>query len=73
VLNIHGVHDVRQMDMHMAEPLVPEPSLIKVEIAIAKLKRYKSPVTDYILAEFIKVGSETLCSEIHKLFSFYME
>jgi hypothetical protein len=43
VLNIHGVHDVRQKDVHMAEPLVPEPSLVKVEIAIGKLKSYKSP------------------------------
>jgi hypothetical protein len=34
VLNVHGVHDVRQMDIHTAESLVPEPSLIKVEIAI---------------------------------------
>jgi hypothetical protein len=23
VLNVHGVHDVRQMDLHTAEPLVP--------------------------------------------------
>jgi hypothetical protein len=30
----------------MAEPLVPEPSLVKVEIAIGKLKSYKSPGTD---------------------------
>jgi hypothetical protein len=37
VLNVHGVHDVRQMDIHTAEPLVPEPSLVKVEIAIGKL------------------------------------
>jgi hypothetical protein len=34
VLNIRGVHDVRQNDIHMAEPLVPEPSLVEVEIAI---------------------------------------
>jgi hypothetical protein len=27
VLNVHGVHDVRQLDIHKAEPLVPEPSL----------------------------------------------
>jgi hypothetical protein len=40
--NVHGVHDVRQMDTHMAEPLVPEPSLVKVEIATGKLKGYKS-------------------------------
>jgi hypothetical protein len=34
VLNIHGVYDVRQMDIQTAEPLVPEPSLVEVEIAI---------------------------------------
>jgi hypothetical protein len=49
----------------MAEPLVPEPSLIKVEIAIGKLKSYKSPGTDQILAELIKAGGETLYSKIH--------
>jgi hypothetical protein len=29
VLNVRGVLDVRQIDIHMAEPLVPEPSLVK--------------------------------------------
>jgi hypothetical protein len=67
VLNIHGVHDVRQMDIHMAEPLVSEPSLVEVEIAIGKLKSYKYPGTDNILAELIKAGGETLYSEIHRL------
>jgi hypothetical protein len=43
VLNVHAVQDVRQMDIHMAEPLVPEPSLVVVEIAIGKVKSYKSP------------------------------
>jgi hypothetical protein len=37
VLNVHGFHDVRQMDIHTAEALGPEPSLVEVEIAI-KLK-----------------------------------
>jgi hypothetical protein len=55
------------MDIHMAEPLVPEPSLVEVEIAIGKLKSFKSPGTDQILAELIKAGGKTLCSEIHKL------
>jgi hypothetical protein len=32
--------------MYMAEPLVLEPSLVEVEIAIGKLKSYKSPGTD---------------------------
>jgi hypothetical protein len=39
VLNVHGVHLVRDMDIHTGEPLVPETSLVKVEIAIGKLKR----------------------------------
>jgi hypothetical protein len=63
VLNVHGVHDVRQMDIHMAEPLVPEPSLVKVEIASGKFKRYKC--TDRILSKLFKAGGETLRAEIH--------
>jgi hypothetical protein len=42
LLNVHRVSDVRQIEMHTAEPLVPDPSSCKVEIAIAKLKSYKS-------------------------------
>jgi hypothetical protein len=67
VLNIHGVHDVRQMDIYTAESLVPGTSLVEVKIAIGKLKSYKSPGTDQILAELIKARGETLYSEIHKL------
>jgi hypothetical protein len=58
------------MDIHTAEPLVPEPSLVEVEIAIAKMKSYKSPGTDNIPAELIKAGGETLYSAIHKLICF---
>jgi hypothetical protein len=67
VLNVHGVHNVRQKDIRTAVPLVPRPNLVEVEISVRKLKSYKSPVTDHILAELIKAGGETLCSEIHKL------
>jgi hypothetical protein len=66
VLNVHGVHDIGQMAIHKAEPLVPKPSLVEVEIAIGKLKTYKSPGTDQIPAELIKAGSET-CSATHKV------
>jgi hypothetical protein len=55
------------MDIHTAQPLVLEPSLIEVEIAFGKLKSYKYPGTDQIPAELIRAGGETLCSEIHKL------
>jgi hypothetical protein len=67
LLNIHEIHDVRHMNIQTAEPLVPEPSLVEAEIAIGKLKSYKSPDTDTILAELIKAGGEILYSEIHRL------
>jgi hypothetical protein len=67
VLLIQEVRDVRQMDVHMAKPLIPEPSLVEVEIAVGKLKSYKFLGTDQILTEFIKAGGETLYSEIHRL------
>jgi dihydroorotase len=70
VLNVHGVHDVSQMDIHTAESLVPESSLVKVEDAIKKLKRYKSPGTNQFWAKLIKAGDETLHSEMHKLIHF---
>jgi hypothetical protein len=52
-LNVHRVSDVWQIEIHTAEPLVPEPIPLEVEIAIAKLKRYKSPGSDEIQAELI--------------------
>jgi hypothetical protein len=58
------------MDIQMAKPLVPKPTLVKVETAIGKLKRFKSLGTDQILAKLIKAGGEILCSEIHKLICF---
>jgi hypothetical protein len=67
VLNVHGVHNVRQKVIHAAEPLAPEPSLVKVETAIGKLESYKSPGTDQIPSELIKAGGEILRSEIHRL------
>jgi hypothetical protein len=72
VLNVQGVQNVGQKDVHTAEPLVTERSLVEVEIAIGKLKRYKSLGTDQIPVELIKAGGEMLCSEIHKTYLFYM-
>jgi hypothetical protein len=54
VLNVHGVRNVRQKDIHMAEPLVPEPSLVEVHVANGNLRRYKSAGTDQIQAEVTK-------------------
>ena len=30
LLNVHGVNDVRQREIHTAEPLVPEPAILEV-------------------------------------------
>jgi hypothetical protein len=32
--SVHGVHDVKQMDIHTAEPLVPEPSWSKWKLLL---------------------------------------
>jgi hypothetical protein len=50
---VHGINDIRQIKMHIAEPLVPEPAF-EVKIAIEKLKRYKSPAFDQIPAELFQ-------------------
>ena len=56
LLRVHGVNDTRQTEIHIAEPLVPEPSAFEVEMAIGKLRRHKSPGIDQIPAELIKAG-----------------
>jgi hypothetical protein len=66
-LNVHNINDVRQIGIHIAEPLLLGPSHINVEIAIAKLKKYKAPGSDPIPTEMIQAGGETLVSVIHKL------
>jgi len=55
-LNVHGVNDVRQTEVHTAEPLVPEPSASEVQLAIENIKSHKSPGIDQIPAELIKEG-----------------
>ena len=67
LLNVNGVNDVMQTDIHIAEPLVPEPIVFEVEMAIEELKRHKSPGIDQIPAEMIKAGGRAIHSEIHKL------
>jgi hypothetical protein len=38
LLNVHGVNYVRQIEIHTAEPLVPEPSATEAEMASEKIK-----------------------------------
>ena len=54
-----GVKDIRQAEIHTAEPLVSEPSADGVELAIDKLKSHKSPGID----QRIKILFS--CHELH--------
>jgi len=45
-LDVRGVNDVRQTERHTAETFVYAPNSFEVEIAIKKLKRYKSTDID---------------------------
>jgi hypothetical protein len=67
ILNVQEVNDVRQVEIHTAELLVPEANVSEIELAIEKLKRHKSPGIDQIPAEMIKAGARTISCEIHKL------
>jgi hypothetical protein len=48
LLYVHEVHDVRQLDVHTAEPLVSKVSVFANEMASEKLKRCIPPGTDHI-------------------------
>jgi hypothetical protein len=50
LLNIYGVCEARQTEIHTAEPLVPRPSTFEFEMAFENLKRHKSPSIDQIPA-----------------------
>jgi hypothetical protein len=65
LLNVHNVSTVTHIEVHTAEPLVPGPSHLEAETAIAKLKKYKSPGSDQIAAQMIQAGGETLLFQPH--------
>jgi hypothetical protein len=64
------VRDVRQTEIYTAKSLGPDPSSLEVDTAIAKLKKYKLPSSDQILAELIQAGCETLLRSINPFILF---
>jgi hypothetical protein len=65
LLNVHNISDVRQIEVHMAQPLVPGPSRLEPDAATAKLKKYKSPCSNHIPVELIQARGKILLSAIH--------
>jgi hypothetical protein len=70
-LDVQWVTDVRQIEIHTTEPLVPHPSPFEFETAIANLQKYKSPDT-YQIPELIQAGGEILRSEIYMLINYIL-
>jgi hypothetical protein len=62
--------DVIQIDIHIAEPLVPGPSHLEVETAIAQFKKYKLRGSKQIAAELIQTGGKILVRSTSSLILF---
>jgi hypothetical protein len=58
--------EVRQAEVHTAEPQGPELSAFMFELDIEKLKRHISPGNNQIPVELIKEGGRTIRGVIHK-------
>lgn len=43
-LSLRGINDVRQTEVHTAEPLEPQTAAFDFEMSIEELKRYTSPL-----------------------------
>ena len=67
LFNVFGVKDVERVEVHTAEPLVPEPSAAEFELDIGNLKSYISPGIDQIPAELFNAGCSKICLEIYEL------
>jgi hypothetical protein len=59
IIECSGVIDIRQVERHEAKLLIHDSSPLKVEIAVVKLKKYKSP-DSVVTAELIQTDGEPL-------------
>jgi hypothetical protein len=64
---VHYFSHVRRVKVQRSAPLVPGLSCLEVEIAIAKLKKFKPLDSDEIPTQLIQAGGEMPLSAIHKL------
>jgi hypothetical protein len=51
LFDVHGVNDGRQREIHIAEPLTPQPSTSEIEMAIERVERHSFPDFDQIPVE----------------------
>ena len=62
LLNVHWVNDVRQTEIHTAEPLAPEFINFEFEMAFERLIRHKLRGIDRIPAKLIKAAGRKIRS-----------
>jgi hypothetical protein len=67
---VQNFSDVRQIEIHTADPLVSQPSTLESEIAVVMLERYYSTGCVRIPAEIIQTGDEQLRPKILNLIHF---
>ena len=62
-----GFSEVRQTEIHTAEPIVRDPRVFEFHMLIEKLKAHKSVGTDQSTVELITAGSRTVRCVIQQL------
>ena len=67
LMKLHGADDDTQIEIHKAEPLVPESRPSQVEMTIEKLITYTSVSVVQIAAELTEPRGTTERSDIQKL------
>jgi len=71
LMNVQGFNDIKQKEIHTAEPIVLESSVFKFELVIVELKSHKSSGVDQIQPEFVTGGLEQFVTiSINLLFLF---
>ena len=66
LLNVQGVNDIRQTEIHRPQQPVPEPCANESEMAIERIKRHTSTGIHQLPTQLIKAGCGAIRSEIHK-------
>jgi hypothetical protein len=67
LLNVHKVSDVRQIEVHTYEVLVPESSPSKVEILFRVRKNCLISGRSLLLCQFTRRGNKTDCSNYRRI------
>jgi hypothetical protein len=60
LLNVPNVSDVRQIEVHMAEPFVTDPGHLEVEVAVAKLKSPSTKMQNSTTNNSFNAGTDSV-------------